>query len=433
MNGLEMKRHQKLLLMTFLFAGINCFAMLNTDFIQMFLTKSSTNLDQERKTIDVATSVSTTVSLKQMDEIQNDTLIFSSLKKAHSYMNLQTNVFQMKRIIIQYSDFHRQEPLFCDDEDRQLFFQSPVIQDNLKPNSYDKLRGVIEIVKNGSFQMEYSCGFPSKVNYFTIPRPSSRHFQMLVPLIIPMSFLFQHFLDGTMPKIVQILPLLRNPNVKILLEYPIHNIVYEVIQKLNLSQDQVVWHTRGDIRTVYTADAIIFACIAPPVHPELWQGMREAIGVSQNLQKPFSESNVILLTRTGASNDGRRLVNSQEVKDLLQKRYKNRFFVFYNVPSLADCLEFFGSTGIIIGSHGGALYNMYFAPTDANVVEFAPVLPGGRDIKALPHAIFWASAHMIGQKYWRMPIVVANYVNDMVVDLSKLECILDKIDNSYHI
>ncbi|CAD5119789.1 unnamed protein product [Dimorphilus gyrociliatus] len=335
---------------------------------------------------------------------------------------------EMPLMTLYYENFKRKEPLFPSDEDRTLFFKSERNKGNFVPNTKEQLKGVIQVVKNATFKMFYDCGFRSNVEYFSETRRANRHYRILAPMIIPMGYLFQHFYDGTLPKLVQAWEILRRPEVTVLLERPFHKNIFLLLTKFNITNERIVWHRRSDYVTVYSADYLIFACIAPPLHPVLWKQGRRFLGVPDRITVPKNEATIMLLTRAGAVNPGRRIHNKRNVIDYLASRYKERLIVFDAKYNLEEAIKVFSKTSIIIGTHGGALYNMNYASLDVAVIEYVPVTKTGYDIPALPHAIFWAISDLTGQKYWRVQAYPANHVNDMVIDIPKLTKMLDIID-----
>jgi capsular polysaccharide biosynthesis protein len=147
---------------------------------------------------------------------------------------------------------------------------------------------------------------------------------------------------------------------------------------------------------------------------------------------PFNQSSVVYLTRRGATNGGRNALNEADVITFLQNRYGTRVKVFEGGLSVQESIAMFSTAAIIIGTHGGAFYNINFAPKTAVVIEYVPVLHGGRDIASLPHAIFWAMANLLGQTYWRVPALSENVKHDVTIDLDKLTAILNKVDKQIH-
>ena len=72
-----------------------------------------------------------------------------------------------------------------------------------------------------------------------------RHFEKLLPLIIPDGWSFQHFTDGTLPKLVLALPWIRKNNVPILLERPRDSIIMEMLARLDVTN--IIWYEHGQV------------------------------------------------------------------------------------------------------------------------------------------------------------------------------------------
>ena len=356
--------------------------------------------------------------------------LFRDLNSAELYLS-SVNLERVDQVTVIYPNFTRRMPRFISHEDERVFMASKVNRENLAVPRSEHLTGEISLFRRASYKQPYDCGYNSNYSYykgnhnatFTVNIP------IIAPLIIPMAFLFQHFMDGTLPKLAQAYGLLMRPDVKILLEKPFHNTIHSLLDRLGIS-DKVIWHSRGDKNTVYKSDLMISTCITPPLHPALWRKIREMLEVDDHLTVPYQDASIMLLTRSGASNAGRRLLNSLEVEALLKDRYPGKVKVFQDGLHLEKTMELFSKVRLIISPHAGALYNMNFAPITATVVEFVPHLVGGDDIPGLSHSIFWAMADMVGQTYWRVPCLAATNYHDMRVNIKKLSSILDHIDRS---
>jgi hypothetical protein len=369
------------------------------------------------------------------DAFKNDgvpTYYFSSLPEARQFMEA-ADIRRAQRLVIEYETYNKTRPRFISEEDETLFMQSTRNRQYLEPPKAEELRGVIEVVPNGTFKMDYRCGHQSDYSYVKTDRPyqSNNHYEILAPLIIPMGFLFQHFFDGTLPKIAQAYEFLLKEGVKILLERPHHKNVLALLSEFGIGRDRIVWHARGDTSTVYAARHLVLACVAPPVHPRLWTAIRGRL-----LPPPAAPATyVILLTRDHAKLGGRNMLNQKEVTAFLSRRYGPQFKVFHGDLGLTDSLALFSRARILIGTHGGAFYNLNYAPAGsaAAVVEAVPVLRHGRDIESLPHAIFWAQATMLGQDYWRVMCTSESRQHDCRLDVAgRLRPILDVIDGFAH-
>lgn len=357
---------------------------------------------------------------------------FNSFQAANAFLE-NTPIRDIGTVFINYPAFSLNYPKFENKDDRDLFLKSPLVQDNLDGTPQNQLVGEIHVIRNGSFKMFYECGWQSDISEWKIVRTPTKCYDYLAPIIVPMAFLFQHFVDGTLPKIFQSYEIVKRPEVKLLMEKPFigsENIL-GMLKELNISRKRIVWHKRSDMDTVYNAQYLINTCITPPLHPDLWHSFRRRFGVNDVATEPWSKRKVILLQRLGGTSQGRRLTNLQEVHHVLEDKYGENLVTFHGDYKLHEVKKLFGQAKIIIGPHGGAFYNIQFSPKDTVIIEFAPVKPDGEDPPALPHAIFWRIADMIGQSYWRVPIVTEGEDNDMYVKIGKLYSILEKVESSH--
>ncbi len=223
--------------------------------------------------------------------------------------------------------------------------------------------------------------------------------------------------------ILQVYDIIMQPGVKIALSEPQDNIIYEILHKLNITCDKIIFTSKVLSRIQ------INTCITPPLHPTLWKGFRELLGVSEQNPLNSTESHVILLTRVDSNNSGRTMLNYNRVHSVLKKRYGDRLVVFKGGYNLSKSMEIFSKARIIIGVHGGAFYNLNFSPSDAHIVEIWPTLEGHKPVPHVAHSIFWLMSNLIGQTYWRLHEPARDDWGDVNVDLPKLIKTLDVIDN----
>ena len=180
---------------------------------------------------------------------------------------------------------------------------------------------------------------------------------------------------------------------------------------------------------------MINTCITPPVHPDLWQIARRMLGAPEERLVPPTEASVILLTRAKQFNPGRKLMNSEDVLHFLLHRYGgNHVVLFKGGYSLVQSIEIFRKAKIIIGVHGGAFYNMMYAPRGTHVIEIMPTVVSNGDIpRGLAHAIIWKMAGLLEQPYWRIPIMPLATSNNVQLNIAKLKGILDKVDKTFEV
>lgn len=323
---------------------------------------------------------------------------------------------------IKYENFAISEPNFISDEDRKAFRSLPLNLEYLGQQPPDKLKGIIQMIPYGIAHMDIDCGWPSKLEDF-FSNINSSTIDILTPLLVPDSAAFQHFLDGTMPKLIQSYNIIKAPNVKLLIFRPRDNIIFDMLEKLNISQNKLVYYvdTTG-------AKLQINSCITPPLHPLLWRKSRQMLGGPERLPVPVNQSNVVLLTRAGSYNGGRNMLNFGAVKDYLQRRYASRLLIFEGDYSLNRSIQVFGKSIILIGVHGGAMYNLNFASSDCHIIEFLPMIEFGIPIERIAHTIIWHMSQLLGQTYWRIHQTADTFDGDINVPIDKLELVLNAAD-----
>ena len=327
---------------------------------------------------------------------------------------------------INYEPFELNLPNFIDENDKRIFQHDSRNIEML--SSTGSKTGVIKIVRNGFFSMPYECGYyQSKYEHTKKGVPARHHYRVLMPLIVPDGWSFQHFLDGTVPKLIQARRLLAIDEVIILLEYARDEIIWDILKTLGVPRDRVVLYQGGG----YSADYLILDCVTPPTHPSLWHAARLSLGASEHLKIPAENANIILLTREYSKNGGRKILNKVEVKKYLSKRYGDRFAVYTGNSkgaTVTGALDVFQKARIIIGIHGGGFYNMFFAPKETVLVEFMHVnrrnvLPSG-----LPHAIMWTMANLLSQQFWRVHYAEKVPPGNGIIDITALAKVLDAIE-----
>ena len=275
-----------------------------------------------------------------------------------------------------------------------------------------ELFGELQIIRYGTFQMPYDCGYKSSIDSLLEPRQIDIKFEKLMPLIIPDGWSFQHFTDGTLPKLIMALPWIHSENIPILLETPRDNIIYEMLAGLNISN--IVWHPRGS-RKRYGAEKLYFACHTPPLHPQLWQKARSML--AGNATKG---NKIVILkrTRNNSHNAGRFIRNYESIVKNLRQKYESRIVEYDSSEhNLASTISIFASASWIIGAHGGAIFNQIFAPEGTNVVEYMPVKPDGSLYLRHAGMMSYVFSSLLNQVHWRITDISQDGNVDLMLDL----------------
>ena len=325
---------------------------------------------------------------------------------------------------IKYDSFEMKLPRFLVDEDKRIFLAERKNTRILTETG--STIGVIRIVRNGYFELPYECGY-HQVNYdqVRVGIKGAHHYRALLPLIVPEGWSFQHFMDGTLPKLIQARRLLAIPDVMVLIERIRDVILWDVLKTLGVPRKRVLLYERGG----YSADYLILGCVTPPLHPRIWHAARLGLGAPEHLEVPQERAHIVLLTRKLTHNGGRRIINIEEVKGYLSERYGERFTVYNgDAWTVSRTVEIFRNAKVVIGVHGGAFYNMYFAPKETVLIEFMPMSKNNSYELHLGHTIFWTMANMLSQTYWRLYFTQTTRKSDGIINVSKLGTVLDKIE-----
>ncbi|XP_050397512.2 uncharacterized protein LOC126815686 [Patella vulgata] len=369
--------------------------------------------------------------------------VFSSEKLSLNYLSPNyyssqyQNLLKEKQIEFRYKDFRLVEPHFSTEEDRLLFLNNSIYVKDLEVIPAVRLRGIVAVQENAIAYDRLDCGWKNNLTDYEYTNNSgennvNNYFNgTLCPLLIPDSFAFQHFIDGVLPKLMQVYDYVVNSNVYFLIYKPRDSLIYDFYDKLGISRDRLLFYDKKPMKV----KRMINTCIAPPIHPTLWLSGREALGLSADRLVPMNQTLVVFIRRINTHNGGRKILNSDQVEKVLNHRYGNNGVrIFSGGVNFKETVSLFQRARIIIGVHGGALYNIIFAPQQTSVIEIMPTLDNGQiQPGRLAHEIIWFQAQFLGQSYWRLPIQpelnkVGYNVN---VDIGRLEVLLNKVDTAY--
>ena len=329
-----------------------------------------------------------------------------------------------------YDPFPIRQPGFVQAKDSVLFGRNSENTMILKGPTPRELLGRIHVIRNGTVHRGYDCGWNMDVTVMSSTPKGRirRRFKVMVPLLVPQSNSFQHFLDGVVPKLVQVAPLLGMRNITVMVFRPWDRVIEEMLAKFGVTEDRVQYYDNG----YYAADYLVNSCITPPLHPTLWHQARRTLGAPDLLPVPMEDAHVILLTRAKSRNSGRRIQNMEHVTGYLKSRYGDRFMLFQGGYSLKDATLLFSRARIVIGVHGGAFYNMFLCPIHTNIVEIIPTLDNGTFVPGtVAYNIVWKMANMLDQNYWRLSEAPVSKHGDVLLDTDKLGKALDEADQKH--
>lgn len=326
-------------------------------------------------------------------------------------------------ISLRYPNFKITAPLFLRAQDEAEFKNYSDNSQLLGWQSENRLRGEIQWFRGGLANHQQECSWNTKQDEAKTRASCEHDVLVAVPRSCPILYMeggsFQHFVDGNMPKILQVLPLLTRAHHPYTLVTPrIKNrIVREMLEEMGVFH---VFTYRP--KTCIVSTEKVNTCITPPLHPYFFQLARTIFRISE--QRTSNLTDVVIFVRKSR----RRIQNEHEVLESLRARFGSHLKVLQHTDGLGlqDMITLLKNTKILIGVHGGALYNLLFCPANATVIEILPVLPNGAPIPHISSRIFWAMSVMLGQTYWRLHQEVVNRRHDLNVDIDALHDILNK-------
>jgi len=222
-------------------------------------------------------------------------------------------------------------------------------------------------------------------------------------IFTPEDWAFQHWLPDVLPKLTQWWDILQaDPEIKVLTgaPNPSHSpMVPYMWDHLNLTNRL---HTVEGSRN-FLVEFMYYGCVAPAINPVLWQRAHELLRVPH---VPMKDRDVIvwMSRKSGARNPGRRVLNEDDIVETLTEyaaSHNARVMTWKHedIKSAQDAIDFFSHVRVILGPHGGALFNLFFAPKETAVVEFFPRELYGR---VGGNVIVWYQSTMLQQDYWRI-------------------------------
>lgn len=315
------------------------------------------------------------------DKYDTDIIKHVKLKTSGDSQNIQYDIPGIKL------------PHFISEKDKHSFLKYNGV-DKWTETKFDKT-GAIKIIQNGAYDFSDDCGWKSDyLKHKKYKTKASKHYKALIPLVVHGSNSFQHFLDGVMPKLMQAYELIQSrPDAIIIMNT--NDIVRQLIRKLGITNK-----IENKVATSYTAEELFLICKTPPISKALWEKARVKLGVDKN----FKGEKVILIKRTRGNSNGKRLINNYEaIKTHLKSKFGENFVTYDSTQhTLETSMELFQNARIIVGSHGGGMYNLLFAPSNTKVIEYMPTR-NGRALGPAPN-IIWIQSSILEQDFWRVSV-----------------------------
>ena len=347
--------------------------------------------------------------------------------------------FVQMKVYIQYKEYTVTEPWFIYPSDREIFLNSSL---NFNQFNTTSPEGQIWIISNGYISDTMTCSYLSDVNNYISVVEQHRHIPfpddvIIVPLIFPSASSFLLFVDLVIPKLVQIAPVLKWAQLRILLHNSMRDPqIYEILDLFGVSKDRILFSPAKHHTKLMRIPNMLNTCITPPFHPALWRKAQQILGVPGKIQlTSLRKASVILLTRHLSKkyeiDRGRTVLNQSPLYWFLKRRYGNKFITVNNTISINQSKVIFSKARIVLGVHGSEFFNSCFSPCNTTVIEIIPVQPDGYSVKeGLIHPSVWRRANSFGQSYIRLYEMQEDYNANLRINLNKLKEVLDIVDET---
>lgn len=273
----------------------------------------------------------------------------------------------------------------------------------------------------------WQCGAESgKLRWLKAPKNSSLA-PRIRPLIVDDGWSFQHFIDGVLPKLfnsliiqslnkhedtvtdstVTILPSTLQEGVKKMIEGQLSHLSFREISEISDVNPKTQF---------FCSQSLQFSCKAPQFHPIIYKKMQGTLSLEgklkrENTQKPQKDVILFLDRKQETSKNGlREVLNHEELMEAMGDLVKGtdwsvQVFDHSKHDSMEDLVIFMRDVKVIMGVHGGAFYNMFFADRKEMkaVIEFMPVNWEDKSVsvEGSPN-IFWISSSLLDIPYYRL-------------------------------
>ncbi|OHS98731.1 hypothetical protein TRFO_08736 [Tritrichomonas foetus] len=296
--------------------------------------------------------------------------------------------------------------------------------------------GVVRIVNNGLVRLPFSA-LSNETHFINARLPPNKgknpKCEILLILTGHWGHYFQHFFDNIGPQLSMAIDALGVDPRNITLVADISS-MFPNVPKL--------WKRIGFKRVVaskinknYAAKTLVYVESAPKVHPHYFENIRKLLKIPES--DPAKRKKIIFVSRKMSNSyyNQRFILNEDNVIYLLQMMYGKKHVVIYDHHNytLDETIELFSEARAIIGAHGGGLYNQFFSPKTAVVIEILPIKKNGlypdqknpEKVPSFSHMAVWSNTQLIGQKFYRFYQIT--YQPNFMVDLYKFEKFLAKI------
>eukprot|EP01088_Endostelium_zonatum_P009720 TRINITY_DN23027_c0_g1_i1.p1 TRINITY_DN23027_c0_g1~~TRINITY_DN23027_c0_g1_i1.p1 ORF type:complete len:594 (-),score=75.23 TRINITY_DN23027_c0_g1_i1:37-1818(-) len=213
---------------------------------------------------------------------------------------------------------------------------------------------------------------------------------------------FQHFIDTLFPKLLHAWDFIdpaTHPDIK-MWALNTATIPTNILDHIGFGPDRRINRPNGE-------NHFLWLCYTPTRHPIVWKQMHTMLGVKRT---PDEQRTNILFLRRPLGRE-RAILNQDELLNAMNKyidQYNAKCGTKYQIillqqppkNDIASLVEFFSKTKMLIGAHGGAMYNLLFCPPGTITVELFPKERFGEHIF---FASFWQISRYFDGEYYLMP------------------------------
>lgn len=310
-----------------------------------------------------------------------------------------------------YPPFNWSVPKGLSDEDLKIFWAQPENHRHFYDTNSTNHCGIIRAISNGQIYQP----FPSLSNVTHLINAQTRNkpeismrpqFDEMIVFTGHWGYYFQHFFDNTGPQICLMMEVLgiEPSDIPTLIETSdLFPNVPRLWKRLGFSN---IVHSTPNYK--FSAKILFMVESVPRVHPIFFKYLRSHLNLPKKTPKK-----IIWISRKKSNSyyNQRYIINEKEVIGALRGIFgRDRLVIFdHSQYTFEQTLELFAEAKAIIGAHGGGMYNQFYAPTTATIIEIMPVLHNGLypdqsnfgEVPTFSHMAVWSNSILIGQSFYR--------------------------------
>ena len=344
------------------------------------------------------------------------------------YITTKNNA-KWKQIYVDLPAFHWETPKLLTNVSSQWFWMQ---EENYRhfEDTVNPIFGFVRVIDNGKYMGTFSrannqthyINIRGEPSYTETPEDEIAFF-----LVSHQVEYFQHFLDNGLPHISLML---------LATGYKPQDVTI-VMPKINTPTINDILKRWGfkDIKKSYSVSAkkLVLPEAVPVIHPKFYEVFKKAMNFD------YSNADKIVFisrARLDTKKNERIILNQEDLVNALQEKYGDKFVLFKPGASFHNSFSLFEKAKIVIGSHGGAMYNSLFSSPNTKILEIIPVTSRGLYLgqasgKAIPrfaHLAMYTNAQLLGQPFYRYYQVQEGSTN-MRIDVEDFLNFVEKVLN----